>query len=155
MRKLWRALADRLNDYSIKKKLLLFYICCVLLPLFLTDGVLLSILYHSEMNEKEHEYENIATAIESELSYTFEETAKIANTIYLNRSVYEFLNNHYQSDLDFYIASLDIEEKTFYEVSGGGSSTTKIVMCSDNDTIINGDHFYSLSDVRDESWYKM
>ena len=154
MRKLWRALADVLNDYSIKKKLLLFYICCVLLPLFLTDGVLLSILYHSEMNEKEHEYENIATAIESELSYTFEETAKIANTIYLNRSVYEFLNNHYQSDLDFYIASLDIEEKTFYEVSGGGSSTTKIVMCSDNDTIINGDHFYSLSDVKDESWYK-
>ena len=56
--------------------------------------------------------------------------------------------------MDFYIASLDIEEKTFYEVSGGGSSTTKIVMCSDNDTIINGDHFYSLSDVKDESWYK-
>lgn len=154
MRKLWRILGDILNDYSIKKKLLLFYICCVLIPLFLTDGVLLALLYNSEMQEREHEYANIATAIESELSYTFEETAKIANTIYLNRSVNEFLDNKYYSDLDFYIASLDIEKKTFYEVSGGGSSTTKIVMCSDNNTIINGDHFYRLADVRDESWYQ-
>ncbi len=154
MRKLWRFVGEKLNNYSIKKKLLLFYVCCVLIPLFLTDGVLLVLLYHSEMQERQHEYENIATAIESELSYTFEETAKIANTIYLNRSVNEFLNKRYHSDLDFYVSSLDIEQKTFYEVSGGGSSTTKIVMCSDNDTLINGDHFYRLQDVRNTGWYQ-
>lgn len=154
MRKLWRKIGDKLNDYSIRKKLLLFYICCVLVPLFVTDGVLLGILYHSEMQEKKHRYETIADAIEAELSYTFEETAKIANTIYLNRAVNEFLDKGYYSDLDFYISSLNIEAKTFYEVSGGGSSTTKIVMCSDNDTLINGDHFYRLADVREASWYK-
>ena len=154
MKKIWNFLGDKLNDYSIKKKLLLFYICCVLLPLFVTDGILFAIFYRSEVQEKKHELENIASAIEAELSYTFDETATMANTLYLNRTVNEFLDAGYDSDLDFYNASLEVEKRTFYEVSGGASSTTKIVMYADNDSIINGDHFYRLSDAREEEWYQ-
>lgn len=154
MKKLWKVLADKFDDYSIKKKLILFYVYCVLLPLFITDGILFAIFYNSEVQKKEHELENIASAIESELSFTFDETAAMANTLYLNRTVNEFLDAEYDSDLDFYNASLEVEKRTFYEVSGGSSSTTKIVMYADNDSIINGDHFYRLNEVREEEWYQ-
>ena len=154
MKRIWGILEDKLNDYSVKKKLTLFYMVCVLLPLFITDSVIMGILYRSEIAEKKHELENVASAIESELIYTFEESAKMANTVYLNRAVNEFLDQRYDSNLDYYNACLEVEKKTFYEVSGGASSTTKVVMYSDNDTIVNGDYFYRLESAEKEEWYQ-
>ena len=154
MKRIWGILEDKLNDYSVKKKLTLFYMVCVLLPLFITDSVIMRILYRSEIAEKKHELENVASAIESELIYTFEESAKMANTVYLNRAVNEFLDQRYDSNLDYYNACLEVEKKTFYEVSGGASSTTKVVMYSDNDTIVNGDYFYRLESAEKEEWYQ-
>ena len=52
MGKLGNVLENKINDYSIRKKLVLFYVCCVLLPLFITDGVLFSILYRGEIKER-------------------------------------------------------------------------------------------------------
>ncbi len=154
MKRIWGLLEEKINNYSLKKKLILFYICCVLLPLFITDSVIMEILYHSEVVEQKHKMENIASAIEAELMNTFEESAKMANSLYLNRSVNEFLDYRYASNLDYYNSCLEMERKTFYEVSGDSSSTTKVVMYSDNDTIVNGDHFYRLDSARDEEWYQ-
>ena len=55
MKKRWRTLEEVINDYSIKKKLILFYLCCVLLPLFITDSVILGIIYYGEINDKKYE----------------------------------------------------------------------------------------------------
>ena len=154
MKKIREIIEEKLNDYSIRQKLIVFYICCVLLPFAITDGFILGILYRVEVKEHRHELENIANAIESELVYTFEESAKMANTLYLNRAIYEFLEHRYASDLEYYNACLEVEKKTFYEVSGGASSATKVVMYGDNDTIVNGDHFYRMSEARQQEWYQ-
>lgn len=151
MKRVWRTLEDKLNNYSIRKKLLLFYFCCVLVPLFITDSVILSILYSGEVKERSHEMANIASAVEAELIYTFEEAAKMVNAIYLNRSVYEFLEQEYATDLEFFMAGRQIEAKNFYEV-GIGTGSTNIVMYADNETIVNGNHFYRLSTVESEDW---
>ena len=143
-----------INDYSIKKKLILFYLCCVLLPLFITDSVILGIIYYGEVNDKRDEMEGIASAVEAELDYNLEEAAKMANAIYLSRYVNEFLDYRFDSGIDFFEASLDIEKKNFYEISGSSSSTTYITMYSDNDTIVNGNHFYKMSAAKNEKWYQ-
>ena len=151
MKWLWKVLEEKINDYSIRKKLLLFYLCCVLLPLFITDSVILSILYRGEITERNAEMKNIAGAVEVELTHTFQEAVKIVNNIYINRSVNEFLDQEYATDLDFYTASTEIDEKNFYE-TGIGTGIAGIVMCADNETIVNGGHFYRLSTVEDEEW---
>ena len=151
MSRLGRMLEEKINDYSIKKKLILFYFCCVLLPLFITDGVIFGVLYDGEQKEKEHEMQSVASAVEAELVYTFEEAAQMLNVIYINRSVNEFLEQQYEDGLDYYMASREVEERNFYEV-GVGSGSTSIVMCADNETIVNGDHFYRLSTVSEEEW---
>ena len=143
MNKLWNLLEQKINDYSIKKKLILFYILCVLLPLFVTDSVILGVLYGGEMKEQKNEMKNVASAVETELIYAFEEAAEMLNVIYINRSVNEFLEKKYESGLDYYEASREIEERNFYEV-GVGTGSTSLVMCADNETIVNGDHFYRL-----------
>ncbi len=142
-----------INDYSIKKKLILFYLCCVLLPLFITDSVILGIIYYGEVNDKRGEMEGIASAVEAELDYNLEEAAKMANAIYLSRYINEFLDYRFDSGIDFFEASLDIEKKNFYEISGS-SSAVYITMYSDNDTIVNGNHFYKMSAAKNEKWYQ-
>lgn len=153
MKKRWRTLEEVINDYSIKKKLILFYLCCVLLPLFITDSVILGIIYFGEINDKQYEMERIADAVESELVYNLEEASKMANAIYLSRYINEFLDYRFGSGVDFYESSLDIEKKNFYEISGSSSNNTYVTMYSDNDTIVNGNHFYKLSAAQNEKWY--
>ena len=143
-----------INDYSIKKKLILFYLCCVLLPLFITDSVILGIIYYGEVGDKRDEMESIASAVEAELDYNLEEAAKMANAIYLSRYINEFLTHRFDSGVDFFEASLDIEKKNFYEISGSSSSAVYITMYSDNPTIVNGNHFYKLEAAKNEKWYK-
>ena len=154
MKKRWRTLEEVINDFSIKKKLILFYLCCVLLPLFITDSVILGIVYYGEVNEKRDEMERIAEAVELELDYNLEEASKMANAIYLSRYINEFLNNRFGSGVDFFEASLDIEKKNFYEISGSSSSNIYVIMYSDNNSIVNGNHFYKLSSAKKEKWYQ-
>ena len=121
---------------------------CVLLPLFITDSVILGIVYYGEINEKRDEMERIAEAVELELDYNLEEASKMANAIYLSRYINEFLNNRFGSGVDFFEASLDIEKKNFYEISGSSSSNIYVIMYSDNNSIVNGNHFYKLSSAK-------
>lgn len=154
MKKRWRTLEEVINDYSIKKKLILFYLCCVLLPLFITDSVILGIIYYGEINDKQDEMERIAEAVELELDYNLEEASKMANAIYLSRYINEFLDNRFESGVDFFEASLDIEKKNFYEISGSSSGNIYVIMYSDNNSIVNGNHFYKLSSAKKEKWYQ-
>lgn len=150
MNKMWGKFEEKINDFSIRKKLILFYFCCVLLPLFVTDGMLLGILYIGEIKEKNTEMKNIASAVEAELTYTFGEAEKMANAIYIKRSVSEFLEKQYDSGLQFYEAGREMKMRDFYEMGSG----MDIVMFADNETIVNGDYFYRLSAIKDEEWYQ-
>lgn len=153
MKKIWHIIEDQLNQINIKKKLMIFYLCCVLLPLILTDSIVLMILLHGEEVEENYEMQNIASAVQSDLENTFDEVAKMTNTIYINRSMNTFLDEKYASGTEFFLASRKIEEKHFYEISADTSSVN-VVMCSDNETIVNGNHFYRLSSVKQEEWYQ-
>ena len=92
MRRLWNFFQEKMNDFTVRKKLLIFYVFCVLLPLFVTDSVILTILLRGERRERALEMENIASAVQFELSYTFEEAMNMSKNIYANRMINEFLN---------------------------------------------------------------
>ena len=49
MRKsIWNALEIKLDNYSLRKKFYIFYVLCVMLPLIVTDAVVLSIVNNAE-----------------------------------------------------------------------------------------------------------
>ncbi len=153
MKRLWRKIEEKMNNFSIRKKLMLFYIFCVLLPLFITDSIILTILLQTEKAQQQHEMENVASAVRADLTYTFDEVSKIANTLYINRDINEFLEREYRSELEFYNVRQAMERKGIYEMSVNTGSMS-VVLCSDNETIVNGGHFYKISSVKDEVWYE-
>lgn len=153
IRKIINGVQEKMNDYNIKKKLMIFYICCVLLPLFATDSVILTVLLRGEHRERNLQMENIAGAVQFDLSNSIEEATNMTKNIYVNRKVDEFLNQNYESGYDFFVATQELISASFYE-SAFGTRTLNMVMYADNESIVNGGHFYRLSTVKNEGWYQ-
>ncbi len=153
MRRLWNFFQEKMNDFTVRKKLLIFYVFCVLLPLFVTDSVILTILLRGERRERALEMENIASAVQFELSYTFEEAMNMSKNIYANRMINEFLNYEYSSGYDFFEATQKLLDASFNAASFGSQLVT-MILYADNDTIVNGGHFYRLSSAQGEEWYE-
>lgn len=153
MEKLWQSIQDKMNNYNLKKKLMILYLFCVLLPLFVTDSVILSILMQGEKREQRLQMESIAGAVQFDLSYTFEEAVNMTKSIYVNRTVNEFLNKEYSSGYDYFEAGRELVNASFYE-SAFSSRTVNMIVYADNETIVNGGHFYRLSSAAGEEWYQ-
>lgn len=147
MKKLQNMLQTIVNDYSIKKKLLILYVCCVLIPLFLTDSVILYIVFSNEKVQQKREFESIASAVEADLTSTFDEAISLTNNLYINRTINEFLETDFSSTLDFFEESRKITTNPFS--SSMNSDRFQVVFYADNDTIVNGGYFYRLSSLTD------
>jgi len=135
----------------MKKKI--FYICCVVLPLLLADGLIIAVMQHNYRVEQQMIMENMADTVEAELRNVFEEAEAITNSLYIDREINLFLDNRYESPLEFYDASRVVAGRSFYEILIGRGSEN-IVMCGDNPTLVNGGRFWQVSEFRESSWYK-
>lgn len=153
MRMIMEKLENRLNDYRLKKKLQVLYIFCVLFPLVVTDGVILYNLIRSERQRQQYEMENVASAVQYNLSNTVEHSAAAAKNIYLNQYIENFLNTRFESELDYVMGRQRFMKDTLFE-SSLGVDNTKLTMYADNDSIINGGEFSRLSAVRETGWYE-
>ena len=60
MKELLQKIEKRMDDFTVKKKLYILYIFCVLLPLIITDSVVFLIIRNSEMEKQKHDMTNIA-----------------------------------------------------------------------------------------------
>lgn len=142
-----------MNDFNIKKKLIIIYVFCVIIPLVLTDSIILYILYDAEKKEQLYEFENVANNVRYNLEYTFEEVVKEMNNIYVDSKISSFLNEKYKNGYEFYAASVELSKKTSLDMPGG-YDISNVVIYADNDTIVNGGHFYRLSEAENTEWYR-
>ena len=152
-----RGILDRLenwmNDYKLKKKLELLYVFCVLIPLILTDGVILYNVILSEREKQLHEMENVASAVQYSLSSAVEHSASAAKSIYMNEYIEEFLNTQYDTALDYVVGYQEFMRNSLFK-SSMDIDNAQVTMYADNETIVNGGEFARLSTVRDTKWYQ-
>lgn len=153
MRKFWNKLEEYLNDFNIKTKLFIVYVFCMILPLVLTDSIILFILYDAAQKERDYTAANISDSVRYDLEYIFEEAANQMNNIYLDREINDFLNEQYASPYEFFSAKTRLADKSSLNLMSR-YNISNVVVCADNETIINGGNFYRLSGVRDTVWYQ-
>lgn len=146
-------LQTRLEKLNLKRKMLVLYLGCVLMPLVITDTFVFGIVIRSEQGNERHKMQNAVSAVEYSLKTETERAAALAKSIYLNRYINEFLTRTYDSDLEFYNAYLEFMKDTLFE-SSLGSEQMKVVMYSDNPTIVSGSEFQKLERVEDTEWYQ-
>jgi two-component system sensor histidine kinase YesM len=146
-------LERKLDNFSLRHKLWILYIICVLIPLFVTDGVILAVLIREERASRLHEMEGITEAIQSELSFTLSEIASRTNKIMINERIHQFLINRYRRPVDYVEAMYEMTRDSLFTL-GFAASNSKVTIYADNETIINGNYFYRLSTVLDQAWYQ-
>lgn len=142
-----------LDDISLRRKLLGMYLVCVLLPLVLTDSVVLSVVIRAERDSGMQEMKNTAEAVAYSLNSTVENAVNLTQTVYQNRYVNEFIEGEYDTPLDYYNAYMELMKDSLYEiVMGTGSFQT--VIYADNPGFVNGGYFCRLELAREEEWYQ-
>lgn len=153
MRPVTEKIQTLLQDFPLKKKLQGLYIFCVLVPLVLTDGFILYNVFRAEKIQKQHEMENLASAVQYHISGVFESAASMADAINLSSHIEEFLNAEFETPLDYVVAYQDFMNNSFFRNSMSVSNT-KVTMYADNETIVNGGEVGRISTIRDTPWYQ-
>lgn len=147
-------LSENLNNYKVEKKLRILYIYCVLLPLIITDSVILAVIIRADKASTQYELENIFNATKYNLTTAVENAVTISNNLYTNRYIDDFLNREYESPLEYYNAFQYFLNNTLL-TSSIAAGRTELTIYVDNSTIVNGGEFIRLDDtVRKSEWYQ-
>lgn len=153
MRSLSNVVQRYLEKLELKKKLQWLYMACVMIPLVLTDGIILFNLFASEEVQLQQEMEDQADAVRYYLLGIVEQASFTADSISANRQLRNFLDKKYQNPLSYVTEYQKVMNNHFF-VNSGGMNTSTVTIYADNETIINGGEFGRISAIEDEQWYK-
>ena len=137
-----------LNDIPIGRKLVGLFIFCILVPLLVTDTLVLWMLVKYQKDSVRHDALN---AVEYYLTSTVEDAANTAQDIYLNKYINGFLNTYFQTPLDYYNDYRKLLTDSMYANSLHGGKYA-ITIYAENDSILNGGYFRRLEPH--QSWYE-
>lgn len=138
---------------KLNKKFLLMYIFCVILPLVITDAMLFRSVFNAEVTDQRHYREN---AIESYYNYLADLLSydnNVATAIDLNKNINRFINAPYKDPYDFYYSYSQTFSNSFFSTLSD-LNWDRIVIYSDNLTMLNGGYFHNLAEAKNEVWYK-
>ncbi|MBO4604864.1 MAG: hypothetical protein J5657_06150 [Clostridiales bacterium] len=142
-----------LGRLKLSRKFLLIYILCVILPLVTTDLILLRSIYDNE-NTTHKNYRN--TAIEAYATYlrnSLEYDATLSSAIDINKSLNTFINTWYPLPYDYYDKLVNNITRSFFSTLSD-LNQDRIVIYSDNPTMLSGNYFHNIDEIRNEKWYK-
>lgn len=105
------------NNQNIHKKLRGLYIFCVLVPLVVTDSVILYSLVGRERTEQQYKMEGQASAVQYNLLGMLENSFILSKNFYMNDYVHSFLDEEYKTPMDYIVSYQDFIEKTLFESS--------------------------------------
>ena len=142
-----------LNKLSLNKKLLIIQIFCVILPLVLSDFLLVSSIIRAVKNENLQEMNATAESVAFTVTTSLNRSVEFINNIYSNRYVNEFIETQFEDSLDYYQKYLKFLEDSLLEASVGRHSSTLVIYC-DNSTMCNGGLFHRVEEVENKAWYK-
>lgn len=147
------ALEKYMDNIPIRRKFMQLYIVCVLVPLIITDSVVLYIVGGMERERERHEMANIANSVSYNINSMVDNAGEIAKSIYTNKSVNSFLEKEYDSSSEYYGVYRDFFQNTILENVLGMNQIT-FTMYTDNDTVIRGGKIDNMTSLKKTKAYE-
>ncbi|MGF7142675.1 two-component system sensor histidine kinase YesM [Anaerotaenia torta] len=142
------------NNLKIRSKLLLVYTFCVLIPIILTDAI---IMYTVNSNYRESQMRDLGHAmerVEYNLKENIEDCILFTNNMYTDSSLDKFLNRNYSSYNAYYDEYSKLLNNNSLSYNYNYGMLSKIEIFADNDTMIGGGKISTFKSARDFEWYK-
>ncbi|HCW52513.1 MAG TPA: sensor histidine kinase, partial [Clostridium sp.] len=144
-----------LNNYSIKKKLIIIYIICVLIPLIITDSIIYFTTEDNLEKEQRINLEHVMERIEYNIKSDVESAISVSNYLYADAKLNDLITTRYEEEKDFYEKYSMMLQSNVIKYYFNNQKVYKINIYTSNNTIISGSNFFKLTDdVRKEEWYK-
>lgn len=153
MRSILGKFAGQIDNFSIRKKMIFIYIFCMLLPITLTDGVIIYTVLHIEAQLRRSEMENVADAVNYQIFYDVDTVSKVAKSIYVNQYINDFLETEYKDPFDYVVNYQQFFKDTFFQ-SADMTGSSMITLYTDNSTIVSGGTVRNLNLIRESGWYQ-
>ena len=144
---------NRIYRIKNRRKMLVLYFACVIIPIIITDIYVLSALYRAEQSSREHRLENEANAIHYTFFNSVDEAARFGNTVYTSMYVYRFMHREFASEMEYYDAYNEFFSNPLVnQVNKQSGIEYKFYI--DNDTITSGDQIQQIDKAEGLDWYE-
>lgn len=141
------------GSLKLSNKFLMMYIFGVILPLVITDAFLLKSIYETELKNQSFYRENAIASYSNYFENLLKNDAAMASAFDLNKTLNSFINRLYETPYDYYSYYNSTIVNSFFTTLAD-YNRDRIVIYSDNRTMLNGNYFHPLSEAEKEVWYR-
>ena len=138
---------------KLNKKFLLMYIFGVILPLIITDAVLFRSVYEAELGNQRNYRKNAIDAYSNHIQSILEYDANVATAIDLNKDLNSFIDTEYDIPYGYFNSYVYTVSTSFFATLSD-IKQDRIVIYSDNDTMMSGHYFHNIREAYREKWYE-
>lgn len=143
-----------LDNLKIRTKLLVIYMACVLLPMLLTDALILGLVLKSAGREQNSAMRDSGERIAYEMNRRVNDALSVSDYLYRDKDLNEFLRESYQDETEYYENFNRLMENNVIRYYYTAQSVYGITICTDNKTITNGSYFQKKEDLSGREWYQ-
>ena len=138
---------------KLSKKFLLMYVFCVIFPLVITDAILFRFVFDAEISNQSYDRDIAIEGYFNYLENLNSYDSSVASAIDLNKNLNSFINTRYSDPYEFYDALTNTVTYSYFTTLTD-LKWDRIVIYSDNSTMLSGNYFHNLSEAQGEVWYR-
>lgn len=144
-----------LNNCTIKKKLLIIYVFCVLIPMMVAYWVIAYTIRNNEKNKQKINIDHVIERVSYNLNSVINECKLLSNYIIDDKILNEIISSKYNSPLDYYEKYNNLLEETTIKDYYNLQNIYKVNIYVDNNTIVNSANILKIDkNIRNKEWYK-
>ena len=111
MKKLLKKIEISMDNFKIKKKLYIMYLLCVLVPLIVTDTLVITLVAHSVEVSKRHEMEDVANTVKYYFINCINNADSMTKSIYTSKHIDTFLEQKFYNPIDYMNGYQEFQKK--------------------------------------------
>lgn len=145
---------NAINNLKIRNKLAIIYVFCVLIPVIVTNWVVISAIKSNARNQEAIRMQNVMDRIKYNIQSEVQGCISIASNIYTDKVINQFLIRDYTSNLAYFNDYKTTLQNNVLRYYYNSQKINQIILYTDNATIINGGSFWRVDTILGTEWYK-
>ncbi|ADZ82259.1 MULTISPECIES: sensor histidine kinase [Cellulosilyticum] len=143
-----------INNLKIRNKLAIIYVFCVLIPVIVTNWVVISAIKSNVRNQEAIRMQNVMDRIKYNIQSEVEGCISIASNLCTDKVINQFLIRDYTSNLEYFSDYKTTLQNNVLRYYYNSQKINQIILYTDNATIINGGSFWRIDTILGTEWYK-
>jgi two-component system sensor histidine kinase YesM len=144
------------DDWSLKTKLYLLFIFCVLIPVLATNAVFYQSIKGQIEAKEQSRINEMQQRIRFNLRNSLDNSLYVSNFLYTDATLNRFMESTYRNQEDYYLAYYDmLSGNNLVRYYYSYQQVNQVTFYVDNETFVNGGNFIKLNDeIRNSEWYQ-